>query len=177
MIYTVCAGHSDADPGNLGGGRREAVLMVELRDLVASRLRALGHTVRTDGEHGLNWPLTRAVTLIAGADLAVELHTNAAGAPGARGVEVIALPARQRESQAIAAAIAGVLQIPLRRVAGWFPAETHRLERGWYRPAAFARHGGLIVETFFQSNPHELAAYLVQREALADAIAGAMIAT
>ena len=50
MIITVTAGHGGRDPGaEAPTGQTEAALMVELRDIVASKLRAEGHTVRTDG--------------------------------------------------------------------------------------------------------------------------------
>lgn len=174
--FTVTAGHSDKDPGNTWGGTTEARLMDELAHLVASNLRGTGHKVTQDGELGENWPLTDAVRLVAGADLAIELHTNASANRLANGVEVVALPSRKREAQAIAHAIAGVLGIPLRRDRGYYEAHEHRRDRGWDVPAAYVRHGGLIVEAFFQSNEDELATYLKRKEDVARAIASAMVA-
>lgn len=173
--FTVTAGHSDKEPGNTWGGFTEARLMDELGHLVASNLRGAGHKVTQDGELGENWPLGEAVRLISGADLAIELHTNASNNRLANGVEVVALPSRKREAQAIAHAIAGVLGIPLRRERGYYEANEHRRDRGWNVPAAFVRHGGLIVETFFQSNEDELATYLKRKEDVARSIAAAML--
>ena len=177
MRFTVTAGHGGSDPGNTAGGYREAELMDELGHLVALQLRASGHEVLQDGERGENWPLERALRLIKGVDLAVELHTNAVNNHRATGVEVIAAAIRRREAQRLAGAISEVLGLPLRKQGGWYDADQHGRDRGWERPAAFVRYGGLIVETFFQSNPHELARYLVLREQVAAAIARALVAS
>lgn len=167
MRFTVCAGHSNADPGNTWGGLREADLMDELGHLVALKLRKAGHEVFEDGGRGENWPLNEAVKLIQRADLAIELHTNAL-TPSSAGVEVVSLPARRDEAQALALAIGGVLQIPVRRDGGWYSAEQLLRDRGFM--PAFCRHGGLIVETFFQSNPRELAIYQERHWLVASAI-------
>ena len=175
MIFTVTAGHSDREPGNTWGGVREADLMDELGHLVAMKLRQAGHTVHEDGGRGENWPLAEAIRLIQRADLAVELHTNANANRSASGVEVVSLPARRDEAQALALAIGGVLQIPVRRDDGWFSAEQLQRERGFM--PGFCRHGGLIVETFFQSNPAELAVYRERYWLVAGAIARTMVAS
>lgn len=173
-IFTVTAGHSTTDPGNLGGSHHEQRLMAQLRNQVAEHLRQMGHTVRTDGEGMDNWPLTRAMTLVPGSDLAIELHTNAAASATAAGVEVIAKPKRREAATAIARVIQRTLHIPLRRTGGWWDAQAHRIERGWAQPAGFVRAGGLIVETFFQTNPTELEAFFRHRDQLARSIAACM---
>lgn len=171
-LYTITAGHDSTDPGNTWGGRREADLMLELRHLVAAALRQRGHTVREDGDRGINWALSRAMALIPGAHLAVELHTNASNNTSATGVEVVALPKHSATSQRVAAAIGQVLGIPLRRNAGWYPHDQASKDRG-FQPG-FSRTGGLIVEVFFQSNAAELARYLQRRQQVANAIAQAL---
>lgn len=175
MNFTVTAGHGSSEPGNTWGGLREADLMDELGHLVARKLIEGGHSAREDGPRGENWPLSAAVTLVNGADLAVELHTNGNENRTATGVEVVARAEHRDAAQAIAHAIGGVLQIPVRRTAGWYDAEQHRKDRGWKNQAAFVRAGGLIVEVFFQSNPGELATYLERRFPVATAIARAMV--
>lgn len=175
MIFTLTAGHGGSDPGNTAGGDREADLMTELRHIVALKLRQAGHQVHEDGGRGENWPLAEAIRLIQRADLAVELHTNANANRSASGVEVVSLPARRDEAQALALAIGGVLQIPIRRDDGWYSAEQLQRDRGFM--PAFCRHGGLIVETFFQSNPRELAAYRERYWLVAGAIARTMVAS
>jgi N-acetylmuramoyl-L-alanine amidase len=174
MKFTVTAGHGAGDPGAVRGDVNERDLMTALRDIVAMKLRAAGHTVRTDGGRFVNWPLADALGLIPGADLAIELHTNATESQLASGVEVVADRGRRLEAQRLARAISGVMSIPVRKDGGFYDAEQHRKDRGWNNPAAFVRRGGLIVETFFLSNPEELAKYQGRFWVVASAIAGAM---
>lgn len=169
MIITLTAGHSDADPGACREAYREADLMEELRNLVAEQLRLLGHTVRTDGSGAYNLPLREAIALIDGSALAVELHTNASDNPQATGVEVVALPADKYRAQHIASAVAACLEQRLRGDKGWIDqSATHRGKLG------FVSAGGLIIETFFLSNPRDLQAYLDNKELLAHHLAAAI---
>ena len=173
-VITVCAGHSNIEPGNTWGHRREADLMRELRHIVALKLRQLGHEVREDGGRNENLPLPRAMELCKDAAVAVELHTNASGNPTAGGVEVIAAAHHAGLARSIAQGIADTLAIPVRRAGGWYDAEQHRKDRQWNAPAGFVRAGGLIVECFFQSNPTELAAYEARKWLVASSIADAI---
>ena len=170
MAYTVTAGHGDGDPGAVRGEHREADLMAELRDLVAARLRDMGHEVRQDGIGKFNRALTYAMTLIAGSECAIELHTNASENPAATGVEVIALPEQKDRAQRVAKAIADTLRLRLRGQAGWIDQSMSARGR-----LGFVRMGGMVVEVFFLSNPQDLAAYQQRKETLAQAIALAMI--
>lgn len=170
MIVTVCAGHGNGDPGAVAvSGHTEAELMTELRNMVAVCVTDNGHRVRTDGSWLQNWALVKALTLIPGSDVAIELHCNAFTSPSAGGVEVISLPAQRIEAQRIAATIARVLEIPLRGDKGWI--DQSKSARG---RLAFVRAGGMIIETFFISNPDELARYRVRKGLLAEAIATAV---
>lgn len=152
MKFTVTAGHSFLDPGAVAAdGTREEALMTELRDIVASKLRAAGHEVRTDGGWRHNLPLANAIALVPGADAAVELHMNAATNTAARGVEVVSLPAQRELARTIARRIAHVIESPVRGAGGWIDqAQTARGRLG------FVRAGGLVVEVGFISNPEEL---------------------
>lgn len=168
----ISAGHSGGDPGNTWGGHHEADLMLELRFITALKLRESGHEVTEDGRRGDNRPLTEAVQMIQGTDLALELHTNASTNTTATGVEVVSDVLRAEVSRRIAHAIGGVLMIPTRRTGGWFPVSQLAGERGF--TPGFVRRGGLIVETFFQSNPEDLRKYLERRWLVASAIARAV---
>lgn len=164
--FTVTAGHGDGDPGSTRFGFNERDLMVELRDIVAKKLKDKGHQVLTDGSHRVNESLAKAIRLIAGSAAAIELHTNAVENGAATGVEVIALPKDKALAQAIAKAIAEVLGLPLRGVGGWIDqSQSHRGKLG------FVSNGGLIVETFFLSNVRDLAAYQTKKWLVAQAIA------
>jgi N-acetylmuramoyl-L-alanine amidase len=169
QVFTVTAGHGAADPGAVRDGITERDLMTELRDIVASKLQMMGHTVRTDGGRGINLPLTMALQLIRGSAAAIELHTNAHTNPAATGVEVISLPAQAEQARAVARGIAGVLGIPLRGAGGWIDqSQTKRGRLG------FVNSGGMVVEVFFISNPADLAAYQARKWMVATAIAKAL---
>ncbi len=174
--YTVTAGHGGSDPGavNTAAGVTERDLMTNLRDVVAHKMRARGLAVRTDGAKGVNDPLASAMHLIAGSQVAIELHTNSVESPLARGVEVVAPVRHKARAQAIAQAIARTLGTTTRQDGGWYEPEKHRRDRGWKNSAAFVRQGGLIVEVFFISNPVELAAYQNKFWLVAQAIADAV---
>lgn len=149
----------------------EAELMADLRNRVADILRNMGHEVRTDGDGRVNRALAAAIGLIAGSDLAVELHTNSHDNPAATGVEVVAPLSRKVVAQRIAKAIAAALGLRVRGEGGWIDqAQTARGKLG------FIGAGGLIVETFFLSNAIDRAAYLSSQDRVAAAIAGAMVA-
>lgn len=169
MIYTITAGHGGLDPGNTWHGHHEAALMTELRHILAAKLRADGHQVREDGGRGENWALSDAMRLIAGADVALELHTNASASQTATGVEVVAQTAQRELAQHIAHAVGGVLQIPARRNGGWYPHSQCAADRGFH--PGFSKRGGLIVEVFFQSNGEDLRKYLDRKWLVASAIA------
>lgn len=168
--YAVTAGHSYLDPGAIAAdGTREEDLMVELRDIVAHKLRAAGHTVRTDGGWRHNLPLANAIALIPGADAAIELHTNSFTNPAATGVEVVSMPAHKELARDIARRIAHTLALPVRGAGGWIDQkQTHRGRLG------FVRAGGLVVETFFLSNPGDFAKYQAMKWRVASAISAAL---
>jgi len=172
MRFAITAGHSDAEPGNTWGGHREADLMLQLRDIVAGKLRALGHEVIEDGRDKQNLPLREAIALVSKVDIAIELHTNASAERSASGVEVVAAQQHKQLAQRLANNIANTLAIRTRRQAGWFPLDEHARERGF--TAGFCRAGGLIVEVFFQSNQQELEKYLSSYFLVASAIANTL---
>lgn len=169
MKITLTAGHGGKDPGAVAFGHTERDLMTELRDITAAKMEARGHTVKTDGKRWQNLPLVHALSLVPGSDWAIELHTNAAENHGASGVEVISLPRDKLKAQRIAQAIAKVLMLPLRGQGGWI--DQTKTARG---RLGFVAAGGLVVETFFISNTHDLGRYLERKWLVASAIAEAV---
>ena len=167
--YTITAGHGGSDPGATCDGITERELMTELRDLVAAKLRAAGHTARTDGGRGINLPLALALHLISGSAAALELHTNAHDNPAATGVEVISLPAQRETAQRIARHIATILEIPLRGNGGWIDQSQSARGR-----LGYVRAGGMVVEVFFLSNPADQAKYQSRKWMVASAIVQAI---
>lgn len=169
MIIVLTAGHSATDPGAVADGYSEADLMLELRDVAADALRARGHVVIEDGGDGENLPLRHAIGLIGQGAVAVELHTNASDNPSARGVESISLPNKRRFSQRLSAAVAEVLKTRVRGDQGWIDQSQSARGR-----LGFVNAGGVILETFFLSNPTERERYLSDPDAVAFAIAKAI---
>ena len=164
--FVITAGHSDVDPGAVGNGQTEAGIARELRNIVASKLRSMGHRVITDGEPAVNKPLRDAIALIPQGKVAVELHCNAAASPAAGGVETIALPRDKALAQRLSAAVARVLGIKVRGDRGWIDQSQSARGRLGYVSA-----GGLILEVFFISNPAEMAVYQARKWLVAQAIA------
>ncbi len=171
MKILISAGHGAADPGACAHGHTEAAIALEMRDLVATRLLEMHHTVLTDGGKGENLPLRQSLTLVKGTDLAVELHCNAAANAHATGVEVIAPPARKVVAQRIARAIAAETGPKLRGEAGWIDQSQSQ-----HAKLAFVQAGGLIVELVFISNAADLKAFFAAKERVAMALAGAICA-
>lgn len=170
MKVTLTAGHGANDPGAVAFGYTERDLMTELRDITAAKVVERGHVVKTDGKPWQNLPLVHALTLVPGSDWALELHTNAAGSAGASGVEVVSLPRDKLRAQKIAQAICKVLMIPLRGEGGWI--DQTKTARG---RLGFVNAGGMVVECFFISNPHDLQKYLERKFLVASAIAEAIV--
>ena len=164
--FVITAGHSDVDPGAVGNGQTEAGIARELRNIVAIKLRSMGHRVITDGEPAVNKPLRDAIALIPQGKVAVELHCNAAASPAAGGVECISLPKDKLLSQRLSRAVARVLELRVRGDGGWI--DQSRSARG---RLGYVQAGGLILEVFFISNPQEMAVYQARKWLVAQAIA------
>lgn len=171
--FIISAGHSDKDPGAVNAqGVTEASVVKELRDLVADALRVEGHTVFTDGAPGFNQPLRDALKLFThkGA-VAIEFHCNAAANPAAKGVESIALDGHLKPlCQKLSKAIANVLGEPVRGDNGFIdPTKSARGKLAW------CDAGGIIVETFFLSNPASFAKYKTEVKSIVAAIVEVLI--
>lgn len=169
MKFLISAGHGGTDPGACANGHTESQICTEVRDAVAARLIELRHTATTDGGKGINLPLAKALRLIGGVDVAVELHCNGAANIGATGVEVIAPIALKPMAQRIARAIAAETGQRLRGQGGWIDQAQSQ-----HKKLAWVQAGGIIVEMVFVTNPVDLAAFLKVKERLSHAIAGAL---
>lgn len=167
----ISAGHTNVvgkDRGAAGNGLIEGIEGVRIRDRVAEILRAKGFSVREDGGDGINEPLSKALKLIPGTALAVEIHFNA-GPPTATGVEVLSMPGRKTQSQFIADGINRALSLPLRGDKGW-KADTS----GQHSRLAFCRSGGLIAEVCFISSKGDTDSYKANFETLCKGLADGM---
>ena len=169
MKFVICAGHSDKDPGAVRNDVTESALAVELRKIVALKLRNLGHEVYTDGEGNL--PLNDAIALVKKHNCtALELHFNASASPSANGVECLGLVKDKKLCQSIAKGIAGVLGSKVRGDNGFKTQEESA--RG---KLGFVGAGGIIVETMFLSNETEYLNYTSKVWLVAQAIVDALV--
>jgi N-acetylmuramoyl-L-alanine amidase len=168
-ILVLTAGHGGSDQGAVSPDGRwiEAREALRLRDAIAARLRATGMPVVTDGSPGENAPLRDALRLLRRAGLlAVEIHFNAALSAAATGVEALALVAQAEKARRLAAVTAKTLSLTLRGDGGWKPDNA-----GQHHRLAYARAGGIVLETAFITNPEDMASYARQFVPLADALA------
>ena len=175
MKFVICAGHSNSDPGAVRNDVTESALAVELRKIVALKLRNLGHEVYTDGsensENSLNLPLNDAIALVKKHNCtALELHFNASASPSANGVECLGLVKDKKLCQNISNGIAGVLGSKVRGDNGFKTQEESA--RG---KLGFVNAGGIIVETMFLSNDIEYLNYTNKVWLVAQAIVDALV--
>lgn len=170
-IIVLTAGHGGSDPGAVSpdGKWLEAREALKLRDAIASKLRAGGVPVVTDGNPGQNAPLRDALKLLRRPNLlAVEIHFNA-GPVTATGVEALAMPNRAREARRVAQVTAQALGLVLRGDGGWKPDDA-----GQHHRLAYCRAGGIILEICFLSNQQDMDAFAAGRQALVEALATAL---
>lgn len=169
--FLISAGHSTVPPrdlGAVGNGFTEAYLALELRDMVAEKMRERGADVIEDGVDDENRPLRDAVKLARKVDTAIEFHWNA-GPPAATGIEVLSKPDKKPLAKKIAAAIHDATNLKLRGDAGWKSDSS-----GQHHRLAFCEAGGLIVEVCFISSKVDMAAYTSAKDAVAENIAYAL---
>lgn len=155
-IVCITAGHSNKDSGAIAkDGTKEADLAVLFRNALVSYLQKHKdiHT-RVDGYGVTNLPLTEAIKLIKGSDIAIEVHCNASTNASAGGTETIALPKDKLLAQKISKAVADVLGTKLRADKGYSTQEQSQHAR-----LGYVVNGGLILELMFISNPTELQAF------------------
>lgn len=152
----VSAGHTNKpgfDRGVSANGLIEGQEALIIRDKLSAKLREKGYDVTEDGADGINEPLSKALLLIPGTDLAIEFHFNA-GPSTATGIEVLSLPNKKRESQIIAEGVQKALGLNLRGEKGW-KSDTS----GQHSRLAFCRAGGLVVEVCFLTNRNDVKTY------------------
>lgn len=169
----VSAGHTNKvgyDRGVSANGLIEGHEALLIRDALSRQLRRRGYTVRQDGADGVNDPLSKALKLIAGTDIAMEFHFNA-GPATASGIEVLSLPKHKESAQTIAQAIDQALSLPLRGQKGW-KSDT----AGQHSRLAFCRTatGGLVIETCFLTNTGDVKSYQENFEKMINCLADAV---
>lgn len=167
-IIILTAGHGGSDSGAVSPDGRwiEARESLKLRDAIASKLRAAGVPVITDGNPGQNAPLQDALKLLRRPNLlAVEIHFNA-GPATATGVEALAMPGLAGAARRIAQVTAQTLGLILRGDGGWKPDNA-----GQHHRLAYCRAGGIILEICFISSRQDMDAFAAGQVALTEALA------
>lgn len=172
----LSAGHSDSDPGAVAtflsdsGNRivvKESDVALDFRKMVALYLERAGITFGTDGQDGVNLPLSMAAKMGRDYNIAVEFHCNASDNATATGAEVLSAKDNKDLAGDISSAIANALGIKDRGAKPENAGQHHRL--------AFVQAGGLIVELFFLSNPADRAAYAAKKWVAARDVANVLI--
>lgn len=169
-MILISAGHGGTDKGAVSNQYVEGSLATNLRDIVAYYLQESGVPFMVDGERNKNLPLKEAIKLAKMADIAVEIHFNAATNRTAKGVEVLCQPKDKVLAQAICKAISDVTGSPLRGDKGYKPENS-----GQHSRLGFVQAGGLIVEVEFITNNEMMAIYEQRRWQVAKSIAQVLI--
>ncbi|MDQ7849093.1 MAG: N-acetylmuramoyl-L-alanine amidase [Armatimonadota bacterium] len=150
---TICLdpGHGGEDPGAVRDGLAEKEVTLQVALAAAAALQKAHRVVLTrESDRTLTLAERRRVAALAGADLFVSVHVNAAARSQAQGYEVLVRPEHDPASRELALLI-------LDAVAERFPG---RRNRG-IRTAALAvlrqPRPSCLVEGFFLSNPEERA--------------------
>lgn len=168
----LSAGHSYKDPGATGTWQgktiTEADIVLDLRNKIAGVVKQRGYEIITDGDGEQNLPLSEAIKLAQGTNVAVELHCNAFHLSTATGVEVLAGGNHKGLSNQISEVISTTLGIANRGVKPEASGQHSRL-------GFISKGGGIIVELMFITNPNDLTQYFENEDALADKLATTLI--
>lgn len=164
----ISAGHSNSDPGAVSGGRREADIAVEMRNIVSFYLTRAGIKHQVDGAGTKNLPLADTVAITRKKnEVEIEFHCNASSNM-ASGCEILCAPKDEHLAIDLCKAIASTLGIHNRGVK---PENA-----GHHSKLAFVQAGGLIVELFFITNPNDVAKYDAKKWLVGKAIADVLSA-
>ena len=168
MIYLL-AGHTPKgitiDPGAIANGFLEADLTMEIRDMVADRLRSMGYEVYEDDDtHRLQQVLNGIDSTES--DIVFDIHFNAGGGTG---VECI-VPERSTElerdmANKVNVMLASLMRIRNRGVKGEQLTARKRI--------AVMRENGInvLLETCFIDNANDIRAYQANKQRIANELA------
>lgn len=168
MIYLL-AGHTpkgiNQDPGAVGNGHREADLTMELRDLIADKLRAMGYQVHEDNDTQRLQQVLDSINAYEN-DIVFDIHFNAGGGTG---VECI-VPERSTElerelANKVNVMLSTMLRIKNRGVKGEQLTARKRI--------AVMRENGIncLLETCFIDNKTDMVQYQLRKTEVATELA------
>lgn len=168
MIF-ILAGHTpkgiNQDPGAVGNGYREADLTMELRDLVADKLRAMGYQVHEDDDTQRLQQVLDSINAYE-TDIVFDIHFNAGGGTG---VECI-VPERSTEleremANKVNVMLSTMLRLKNRGVKGEQLTARKRI--------AVMRENGIncLLETCFIDNKTDITQYQLRKADVATELA------
>jgi N-acetylmuramoyl-L-alanine amidase len=163
----ISAGHSDTDPGAVANGLQEAGIVTHFRDALGTYLTSRGIVYAKDGAAGENLPLRQAQMLAAKHDVAVEFHTDAAS-PAARGCWTLSRQSNFPLAAELCYAVSTALGIPNRGAKPEGAGQHARL-------GFVSKGGGIVMELFFLTSSHDVAAYREYSKQAVAAVGDALI--
>lgn len=173
----IIAGHHWKDPGASGHGYKENELTIELRNLVAQRVKQLmpeGVRVWTDDDHDVLATVIRKVKQVATPnDLLLDIHFDSFTSPTASGTTALVASNARDKSKNFGADLTDILSrvmdIPNRGVKSETKSNRGRL--GILHTAA----SSVLLEVNFISNPRDVERYQNWKHWVADEIARAIL--
>jgi N-acetylmuramoyl-L-alanine amidase len=168
MIYLL-AGHTpkglNQDPGAVANGYREADLTMELRDLIADKLRAMGYQVHEDNDTQRLQQVLDAVNATE-KDVVFDIHFNAGGGTGVECIVPERSTALERElANKVNVMLSTMLRIRNRGVKGEQLTARKRI--------AVMRENGIncLLETCFIDNKTDMVQYQSRKQEVATELA------
>ena len=172
----LTAGHHLKDPGAVGNGYKENGLTIEIRNMIAERIRDLDPSVLIwldDDRDTLGQVISKINKLAKSEDYHLELHFDASIYPKASGcTSLVAKGARQKSidfGKELSELGSKILNVPNRGVKS--EEESHRGRLGILHTAA----SSVLYEVGFISNTSDMSNYQEWKEWLADDFARVII--
>lgn len=165
----ISAGHGGTDPGASANGYIEAVLTLELRDLLVRELNKLGITPVTDpAPNALSQTLAWLRGKFGSKDILLDIHWNASHNTGAKGSEVIVPEVSSEFERNLSNALLKVMTDIGFKNRGVKPeSETARKRLGWMRPNA----ENILIEVCFLTNSSDMMLYVNSKNIISKRLA------
>jgi N-acetylmuramoyl-L-alanine amidase len=168
----LSAGHGGKDSGAVGNGYVEKDLTIELRNLIARELKALGIVPSIDDDrNALSQTLAWLRGKFKSIDILLDIHWNAASSAQAKGSEVIIPDSASQFEKELARALLKVFVDLGFKDRGVKPeALTARKKLGWMRPHS----ENVLIEVCFISNAVDMKLYEANKNNIAKRIASVL---
>lgn len=154
----LTAGHHNRDSGAVGNGYKENALTIELRDMIAERIKQLSPTTKVwkdDDNDTLSQVIAKINKIATPKDILLEVHFDAAISPKPSGGTALVADGAREKSQNLAKELVDlgstILRIPNRGVRN--EKKSARGKLGILHTAA----SSVLYEVGFISNPTDMA--------------------